>query len=221
MPNLLHYYLALKHKYRSYDTKDALKRMQTLRLIVHEMTEKGYPVAFEILGSINFGIVEPSSDADCILLHSCDLHKTSGECPNECSNLVFEKEEIVRILRRRLKGDAFRIEFLDSINVAYIDDAIAASDLIGNEHIYRLLFYRTVGRPVNRPLFIRFTRALEENEELMRQFADWASEALRAYIRTASHRHSFHKYNERIAARGLNLPDELEEELKLYLERET
>ncbi len=219
MNNLLHHYLELKNKYRAYDTKDALKRMQTLRLAAQELTEKGYPIAFEILGSINFGIVEPSSDADCILLHKCDLHADSGECHPHCSNMIFEKEEIMRILRRKPENESFRIELLDTVNVRYIEKSIEQGVDINDERIYRFLFYRNTGRPVNRPQFIKYIRMLEENTELMRRFGDWASEALESYIHTPRHRFSFSKYNERIISRGLNLPVDLAQELKLYLEQ--
>jgi len=219
MKDLLHYYLELKNKYRTYDTKDALKRVQSLRYVVKEMADKGYSIAFEILGSINFGIVEPSSDADCILLHRCSLHSDLGECPPQCSNLIFEQEEIVKILDRRLGKDTFRIELLDNVNMNFIERSIEVGNLLENEYIYRFLFYRNIGRPVNRPLFIKYTHILEENPTLMWRFVDWASEALEAYIKTERHRFSFAKYNERIMSRGLQLPFDLTEELKLYLEQ--
>jgi hypothetical protein len=80
------------------------------------------------------------------------------------------------------------------------------------------MFYRNMGRPVNRPLFIRLYEALESKRELSKKFQPWASEALAIYLKTSDHRHSFSKYNERIINQGLDLPQELQQELKYYLE---
>ncbi|MCG9874743.1 MAG: hypothetical protein MH321_08160 [Leptospiraceae bacterium] len=218
MDNLIEKYLTLKNRYRNYDTKEALRRVQAFRLAVKDLSEKGYHVALELLGSINFGICEVSSDVDCILLHSCELHKQEGSCPEDCPNYIFEIKEIEKSIHRRLQSKDLKIDFLDNINLLYVDESIKKGDLIDNEVLYRLLFYRNLGRPVNRPLFINYCERLEDNPEFIREIIPWATEALGGYLRTNQHRLSFNKYNERILSKGLLLPKELEEELKKYLE---
>lgn len=217
MSTLVERYLALKNRYRNYDTRHALKRMQAFRRAVHEVGDKGYPTAIELLGSISFGIVEPYSDADCVLIHYCDLHKQE-DCTDKCVNRLFETTEITKALKRRLKNEMFNIDFLDCINLRVVEAAMQSGDLIGNDQVYRLLYYRTIGRPVNRPLFVKYCRRLEENEEFMAHFTKWSSEMLAAYLTTSRHRFSFNKYNERIISKGLALPQEIQEELKNYLE---
>ena len=218
-PNLLEIYQALKNKYRNYDTKHALKRMQTLRRSVQELTDKGFPIALEILGSINFGIVEPNSDADLIVLHYCDLHMADGECAPNCPNLLFERDELLRHIRQQPDGANSNIEVLDCINLRYVERMIQEKKFQEDETVlFRFMFYRNMGRPVNRPLFIRLYETLESEKELSKRFNPWASEALAIYLKTSDHRHSFSKYNERILSQGLDLPDELREELKFYLQ---
>lgn len=104
MTKLIEKYIALKNKYRNYDTKEALKRMQAFRIVLKDLGEKGFHTGVEILGSINFGIVETASDIDCILLHFCDLHK-EVECPEYCPNFLYETEEIKTSLRKRLNDE--------------------------------------------------------------------------------------------------------------------
>ena len=118
--------------------------MQAFRRATHELTDKGYPIAIELLGSISFGLVEPYSDADCVIIHSCDLHWSDGECPPSCPNLVFEQNEIIKSLKRRLGKEMFNIEFLDWLNLRTIEDAINKNEILDNEYLYRLLYYRTV-----------------------------------------------------------------------------
>ncbi len=218
MSSLIERYLGLKNNYRNYDTKDAIKRMQAFRGAVRDLKQKGYPVGIELLGSISFGLVEPYSDADLVLIHYCDLHKDSGSCPESCPNLIFEQTEITKALKRRLKDAMFNIEFLDNLNLKYVEHVLETENPVTNECAYRLLYYRTMGRPVNRPLFIKYCDTLEKDEESLSGFLEWSSEALAAYLKTISHRHSFNKYNERIINRGLELPPELKEELTQYLE---
>ena len=217
MPNLIEKYLTLKNNYRNYDTRDALKRMQAFRRAVRELSSKGYPIGIELLGSISFGIVEPYSDADCVILHFCDLHKNDGECPDKCPNFIFEQNELIKALKRLLKDEMFNIEFLDCVNLRYIENAILRQD-VQHECVYRLQYYRNMGRPVNRPLFVKYCNYLQTNEKFIQEFTDWSSEALMAYLQTSSHRHSFNKYNERIINKGLVLPSALKEELRTYLE---
>ncbi|MBX7056701.1 MAG: hypothetical protein K1X75_01455 [Leptospirales bacterium] len=207
----------MKNKYRNYDTKHALRRMQAFRRAVQQLEQKGYPTALEILGSINFGLVEPYSDADCIILHYCDLHAESGECPLNCPNLQFEKEEIARSIARQLQNDSCKMEILDCINLEYLQRAVDQGGKPDEGALYRFMFYRMIGRPVNRPLFIPLFEVLEQNADLMRGFQDYAAEALSLYLKTSDHRHSFRKYNERILSRGLDLPDDLIDELIRYL----
>jgi|JI8StandDraft_1071087.scaffolds.fasta_scaffold174877_2 hypothetical protein len=218
MDNLIDRYLTLKNRYRNYDTKEALRRVQAFRLATKDLYEKGYNVALELLGSINFGICDESSDVDIILLHSCRLHKNEGTCPDDCPNFIFEKNELTKSVLRRLQNKNLKIDLLDNINLLYVDNAIKSGNILDNEVLYRLLFYRNLGRPVNRPLFINFCEKLEDNEDFVREIIPWATEALAGYLKTNQHRLSFNKYNERILSKGLLLPKELEEELKKYLD---
>ncbi|MCR9145273.1 MAG: hypothetical protein NXI24_23745 [bacterium] len=217
-PNLIEIYQALKNKYRNYDTKHALRRMQTLRRGVQHLADRGFPVALEILGSINFGIVEPNSDADLIVLHYCDLHLEDGECAPSCSNLKFESDALLHHMRQQPDSENSNIEVLDCINLRYVERLIQEKRFDDAPMLFRFMFYRNMGRPVNRPLFIRMYETLENERELARKFQPWASEALAIYLKTSDHRHSFSKYNERIMSQGLDLPEELRQELKYYLE---
>lgn len=214
---LFEIYQQLKNKYRNYDTKHALRRMQAFRRAVQALEAKGYPTAIEILGSINFGLVEPYSDADCIILHFCDLHAGSGECPLTCPNLLFERDEIARSVAKELQNDSCKMEILDCINLEYLQRAADQGRQPDEGILYRFMFYRMIGRPVNRPLFVPLFEVYEQNEQFKQGFEAYAAEALTLYLKTSDHRHSFRKYNERILARGLDLPDDLIDELINYL----
>ena len=144
--NIVERYLVLKNKYRNYDTKYALKRMQAFRLATQELSRKGYEVALELLGSINFGIVDPTSDVDCILLLECDLHKDQGNCPHHCNNLTFVKTEISKFVTKRLSPESFNIDYLDCINLKYVEEKIRTESVLGDETLFCLLLYRNFAK---------------------------------------------------------------------------
>ena len=120
-------------------------------------------------------------------------------------------------MRQQPDSQNSNIEVLDCINLRFIERLIQEKRF-DDPLLFRFMFYRNMGRPVNRPLFIRLYETLENERELAKQFQPWASEALAIYLKTSDHRHSFSKYNERIMSQGLDLPDELRDELKYYLE---
>lgn len=102
-----------------------------------------------------------------------------------------------------------------------MEEKIRTESVLGDETLYCLLFYRNIGRPVNRPLFIPFCDQLEENHDFVKEIMPWAAVALEGYLNTNQHRMSFNKYNERIRARGLSLPEGLQQELQAYMEGKT
>ena len=146
---LIHIYQELKRKYRNYDTREALKLMQGFRKALRSLQERGFLIGLELLGSLNFGIAERSSDADLILIHYCDLHRKSGECLPNCPNLIFERKTIASVLTQSLRVDDFHIETLDCINLHYIADKLAAKEdsensianNIEDSILLRFLFY--------------------------------------------------------------------------------
>ena len=216
---LINIYKDLKNKYRNYDTRDALKCMQAFRRASRDLGKRGYLVGLELFGSLNFGIVESHSDADLILLHYCSLHRKDGECMPDCSNLKLEREAIAKGVAKHLKIEHFDIETLDCINLHYISDCITNGlATMHDDIVLRFLFYCEIGRPVNRPIFIKQYKTLAKEPGLSKYFITWASDILASYLQTSSHRLSFHKYNERIASRGLQLPEGLRQELKHYLD---
>lgn len=215
---LIEKYLTLKSNYRNFDTKNTLRLMQAFRRTVPQLAEKGYTIAFDMLGSINFGIAGDDSDADCILYHACDIHADRPDCPEVCPTLMFEKQEIRKSVRKGLGDKKFQVEFLDVMNLKYLDSLDLAADLTTNECVFRFLFYRSIARPVNRPLLRRYQDQLENIPELKESFSEHASKILESYLNTNSHRYSFNKYNERIMNRGIHLPEDLMKELKTYLD---
>lgn len=192
--------------------------MQAFRKTVQDLSFQGFPLAIEILGSIDFGISDKSSDTDCVLLYYCDDDHDDHECPEDCETLQYLKTELLNGVDKYIGQDMnSRIEFLDWINLADVQDYIANNTKSKFDIVFRFLYYRTIGRPVNRPLIIQFSDALAQDRDLIKQSTTRASEILKSYLETGTHIYSFTKYNERITNNGLNLPDKLRKKLQSYL----
>jgi hypothetical protein len=131
---------------------------------------------------------------------------------------MFEKQEIREYIRKRLSEKKFQVEFLDVINLKYFDRLDYTQDLSDNECVFRFLFYRSIARPVHRPLLQSYQNRFDDFPELKTSFSEHASRILESYLNTNSHRYSFNKYNERIMNRGIHIPEEFLAELRQYLD---
>ena len=219
MSSLLRKFLALKKHYRSYDTRCTVIKMQAFRNAVYDLSFNGRPAALEILGSIDFGISDESSDTDCVLLYYCTQDHPEVECPLHCETLQFYLTSLKSKLEESIASEMnSNIELLDWINLAHIEKFVLTRDDIYTDLAYRFLYYRTVARPVNLPLIVQYSDVLEKDREFRESCNRWASDMLRIYLDTETHWYSFSKYNERIAHSGLRLPEDLKKKLKSYLD---
>ena len=210
-------YLELKEGYRYFDTKESLRRMQVLRSITLNSGENGRQIAFDMLGSINFGIVEENSDIDLVLYHSCDSHNEEHASGEDCPLILGIKDTVEAEVRKNL-GDV-KIEFLDILNLTTLKTVSHSipSAWPENDQVVRFLFYRLIGRPVNRPLLHGLLHKFTQNPELMDRFDALGSDFMEYFLKTGSHQHSFYKYNERIKNQGLALPWKLKQDFNNYL----
>ena len=225
--NLIDIYRDIKGKYRNYDTRASLRLIQAFRRTLSKLSqEKNEHIALELLGSLNFGIVESSSDADIILIHYCKQHSQEAECPKGCSKTLENRSIIETQVSKYLGVSHFKLEVLDCINLYSIASYLRQDSQIQEtrdkyvETCLRFLFYCDLGRPVNRTLFFPYYKLLKEDPSMQAIFPKWSSEMLSYYLHTSSHRLSFYKYNQRILSQGLVIPKELQIELEHYLKQQ-
>ncbi|NBU98436.1 MAG: hypothetical protein EBS19_09550 [Spirochaetia bacterium] len=81
----------LKKFFRSRETPISRKRIDDFKRFVEVIQTSGDEVAFDMMGSVNFGQALENSDTDVVIYMNCDTGRI-GECDHEnCSRLNIYK----------------------------------------------------------------------------------------------------------------------------------
>jgi hypothetical protein len=203
-------YNEIKQFYRMFQTHETDARLDMLEQVALLMEDKiGDDIAMDVLGSVNIGLSEESSDIDFILYLRCESGCTSGF--DQCERYRQAEAMIQEIL-----GARFKVEILDCIDLNQVEKSIRQKDY-ECETTQRFVSYRSVCRPIN-------YRVIAPIEDLLNQDMDYRQElegSIRSYFRifvtTSQHVRSFHKYEERLNAIGIKLPESMRRKVRQYL----
>ena len=125
------------------------------------MREEGQEIAFHLLGSMNFGMAEKTSDIDVVLyFRDKGLFVRDNEA---CPILAGLKDKI-----KRLNEKNINLSVCDCLNIIQIEDAIREENL-GNLHLQRFIFYHSTCRSINSRFFESIENLLEEKEDFRLQ----------------------------------------------------
>lgn len=207
-------FLNLKEYFRLYTTRETQKRTLDLIRIARIIQQSGDPVAFDLLGSINFGMAEDKSDVDMVFYLDCQ-HKEEATYQNT-PRLRFYETLVLTSLVHEVSEQPFHIEIVDCINLGrlryLIDNEIWDDDLI-----LRFVFYRTICRGVNKSILRDFEKAIMDKEVLFKNIENQLTEYLVEFTKTHGHRMSFEKYKTRLQDRDIKIPGSIFEKLSQYL----
>lgn len=207
-------FLNLKEYFRLYTTKETQQRTLDLIRIARIIQQSGDPVAFDLLGSINFGMAEDKSDVDMVFYLDCQ-HTDEASYANT-PRLRFYETLVLTSLVHEVSDRPFHIEIVDCINLGrlqyLIDNGIWDDDLI-----LRFVFYRTICRGVNKSIIRSFERAIMQEKVLFKKIENELTEYLFEFTKTHGHRKSFEKYLNRLQDREIKIPGSIFEKLSKYL----
>ncbi|RME93577.1 MAG: hypothetical protein D6767_00680, partial [Candidatus Hydrogenedentota bacterium] len=139
-------FLGLKEAFRQFATVESKKRTRELAYIARIIRQYGDDIAFDILGSVNFGIADDKSDVDMVIYIDCG-HEEEATYEN-CYKLWFYERLILNTLVFEVSESSFQIEVVDAINLRALEKAILEEDY-DNDIIARFVFYRTICRGIN------------------------------------------------------------------------
>jgi hypothetical protein len=180
-----------------------------LRRLYRDMGTRGMHIAFDLLGSLNFGIAEQSSDIDLI------VYLRGEECmpdPNDVCSVPPSLQRVFDELRKR----HLEIEVCDSLDLDRIERAVRAGDADDGQ-LQRFAFYRAICRPVNLRLIKEVENLLLERPALRKKLETTAREYIRIMISSFRHIYSFKKYESRLVEKGITMPEEIAHLLQRYL----
>jgi uncharacterized protein len=194
----------LKFYFRRFETGHAEQRVDDLRKVVEQLASDGYQVAFDILGSVNFGITDAESDIDLVAYTF-----VGGPTIRPLAKEAF----------RKVIGDRYKVEMTDVIDLNQVRESVLHQDTACDE-TQRFVFYRAIGRPVNMRLLRQFDDLLERNDAYRQSVEQQVRQYIKVLQATSSQKHSLRKYESRLRDLGTRVAPHIEKKIREYLNLE-
>ncbi len=194
----------LKFYFRRFETGEAEQRVEDMRQVVEALAAEGYQVAFDILGSVNFGISDAASDLDVV------AYTYVGKATIK----PLAREAFSKII-----GNKYKVEVTDVIDLNTVRESILHQNADCDE-TQRFVFYRAIGRPVNLRLLRQFDDLLERNEDYRRSVESAVREYIKVLVGTSSQKTSLRKYESRLRDLGTHIAPHIEKKIREYLNLE-
>ncbi|MBN1665422.1 MAG: metallophosphoesterase [Deltaproteobacteria bacterium] len=199
----------VKKFFLGHETDESKHMIGELRTIYRDMKKQGMNVAFDLLGSLNFGIANPGSDIDLI------VYLRGEKCkPDQNDSCTIPRP--LQTVFDELQKHHIEIEVCDSLDRDRVKAAIFSGDL-NDGHLQRFAFYRATCRPINLRLIKEVENLLLQRPMLRKKLEADVKEYIRIIVSTTRHLDSFKKYQSRLIEKGIRMPDEIADLLKKYL----
>ncbi len=195
----------IKRYFRSHETAESRSRLLQFRRYTRRISEAGFDMAFDFVGSINFGQAISGSDVDIVIYLRCPA--TCGDsCPGICDSHQSAHEGLLSALRSENEDtSSYDVQVIDTINLTDLEQALAEGDA-ESHMLLRFAFYRSICRPVNVKILRPYQNQLVENRLLIEGMRPRLRELFDGLCATSKHHLSFNKYQERLAQMGIQIP---------------
>lgn len=197
----------IKRYFRRHETSESRSRLRQFRNYVRDIKASGGDVAFDFVGSQNFGQATSTSDADVIIYLRCADPCEAG-CPNSCVGHAAIHRRLIETLRRENKhspGGTYDVQVIDTINLTDLEQALEQGEF-DSHTILRFAFYRSICRAVNKALLRPYQTRLMENQALLEHMRPQLRELFDGLCSSSKHHLSFNKYQERLVQMGIQIP---------------
>jgi len=210
-------FLGLKDYFKKHQTRASINRIREIATVGRMIRSTGDVIAFDFLGSVNFGMAETSSDVDLVLYLDCPGLPPGAEMNHEnCPRLKFYETLIIHTLIHNISREKYKVQIVDHINLASLKQAIQEEN-IETDIIARFVFYRTLCRGVNRRFLHPLEKKLMARQHLFKAIEGSLTEALIEFTRSSSHGSSFKKYINRLEDKGIGIPESVARKVMEYL----
>jgi Icc-related predicted phosphoesterase len=203
-------YNEIKQFYRMFQTQETDDRLDTLEQVALLMEDKiGEDIAMDVVGSVNVGLSEESSDIDLILYLRCDSGCTNGFA--QC-----ERYRGAEAMIREILGGKFKAEILDCVDLNLVEKSIRERNY-ECETTQRFVSYRSLCRPINYRVIAPLEDLLNQDMEYRQELEGSVRSYFRIFVTTSEHIRSFRKYEARLNAIGIKLPESIRGKIRQYL----
>jgi hypothetical protein len=220
---LIQQFNEIKRYFRTYETEVSRHRIRDFRCFARVLLQAGYDVAFDFVGSVNFGVAESESDVDFVLYIRCE-NDYKGDCdPKKCHTLPQVENLILHTLMKEYVKEPYNTQVIDCINLSQLEIELK-KPVLENSVAFRFAFYRSICRGVNLRVLRPFHQALLRNEALIKAMQPELDSVFQGLTRSMPHHLSFEKYRVRLGSSGVHIPVSLMKKIQdhlHYLNRET
>jgi len=207
-------FLGIKHYFRQYTTRETVQRTKKLIKIAREMKKDGVEIAFDILGSMNFGMAEEQSDFDMIMYVRCN-HKEEVRAGNP--QIIKYKQIVFDLLENEMSFHNVSVDIVDCINLKKLKFVIGNHDF-EDPIVARFVFYRTICRGINKKFIRSYEKAIMNNKELFEKIEETLTYSLIEFTKTSTHADSMYKYIQRLKNADIKVPSSIYKKINSYLE---
>ncbi|MDY6844259.1 MAG: hypothetical protein SVW57_09250, partial [Thermodesulfobacteriota bacterium] len=205
----IHHLHRIKSFLLEYESLESQELVKELREIYRQLQKDGINVAFDLLGSLNFGMAKLGSDLDLV------VYLKDQECMPDELDICTIPRPLAKVFQE-LKERSLDVEVIDNIDLDRVSKAIQEKDQ-EDGHLQRFIYYRAICRPVNLRLIKNVEEQLLFNETFRMEIEGRLREYLRIIVSSSSHVRSFNKYVSRLRERGIVIPRDIQKAIQLYL----
>lgn len=206
-------YNEIKQFYRMFQTGETDERLDKLEKVAQLIEKKiEDDIGMDVMGSTNMGLCQTGSDIDFVLYIRCDPETQPD------MTLCGQYKNAQHLLDEVLRLD-YAFQIMDCIDLGVVEKSIRDKNY-ECDMLQRFVAYRAICRPIN-------YRVIAPVEDLLNQDMEFRSElegSIRSYfkifINTSQHTRSFEKYESRIKAIGIKMPESIRLKIKAYLQQD-
>jgi len=192
-----------------HETTETLELIQELRGVYRDIAKQGMEVAFDLLGSLSFGMAGKASDMDLV------VYLRERDCVLDEMDTCGIPRPLAAVFKA-LEDRELNVEVCDSLDLDRVRKAIE-EDTVEDGQLQRFIFYRVVCRPVNLRLIKRVENLLLAKEGFRRKAEKGLKGYLEILVSSVRHVRSFAKYKSRLRERGIPLAPDVEDAIRHYL----
>jgi Icc-related predicted phosphoesterase len=204
-------YNEIKEFYRMFQTQETEERLDKLEQAALLMEDKILDdIAMDLVGSVNVGMSEEDSDIDMILYLRCDPGCAEGF--TQC-----ERYRQTETMIREILGNRFKAEILDCIDLNRVEKSIREKNY-ECEVTQRFVAYRSLCRPIHYRVIAPIEDLLNEDMAYRKELEGSIRSYFKIFVTTSQHVSSFRKYEARLSAVGIKLPESIRGKIQRYLQ---
>ncbi len=201
----------IRNFFRIHQTEDTERLVEGLARTLEALGGEYDDVALDLVGSTNLGLAQKSSDVDMVLY--IDRNNMCLDEDTTCDRFGEIEEKI-----RKMAAGNYEFEIIDTINLDLVRRGILEEEH-DNPSLQRFVAYRAMCRPVNYRVIAPVEDLLAANAGFREEVERGMAEHLRILGTTKDTTRSFDKYQARLKAIGIDIPEALARKINAYLQK--